>query len=170
MSAETTPTLFDAGAEKLQARIEDLEAELAIERAETKRLGDLYNRYRGEAAETTARTRALLRKEAWEALQPTDMFQRPLVDEIKWLRRHIVRVGRDLHRQFGRTDGTQCDCLGCELIIATDLREPGDVPEGALGPRSSLQQRLIAAEIELDRVRGLLAAYKGLSPNAEGNT
>jgi hypothetical protein len=170
MSADTTtPTLFDSDAE-LRARIEALETELKTERAEATRLGDLYSRYRKEAAQTTDRTRALIRKEAWEALRSTDVSQQPLVNEIKWLRHYIVRAGRDLHRQFGDPNppiGGWCRCLGCELIVATDLREPGDVPDGELGSRFSLQQRLIEAETERDRARNALAAYKACSPKPE---
>lgn len=145
-------------------RVKELEADLQAAYREQTRLSDLYSRYRGEAKEVTARTRALLRQEAWAAVTSTDTFNQPLIAEIKWLRHRIALAGRVLHRQFGRTDGTQCDCVGCELIVGTDLREPGEVPEGEFGPRSSLQQRLIAAETERDQARGAFAAYKALSP------
>lgn len=155
------PSLFDT-----DTRVKELEADLKAAYKEQSRLNDLYARYRKEAAELTDRTRAALRKEAWDAVNSTDTFNQPLITEIKWLRSHINTTGRALHRQFGHTDGAQCDCLGCELIIATDLREPGAVPDGELGPRTDLQQRLIESDNERDRYRDLLAMHKGM--NREG--
>jgi len=167
MSADTTPTLFDSDAEKLQARVEELEADLESARSEATRLNDLYVRYQKEASGLTDRTRATLRREAWAAVHSTDVFNQSLIGEIQWLRLHITQAGRALHRQFGHTDGTQCDCRGCELIVATDLRDPSDASEGELAPRTDLQQRLIAAETERDQARNALAAYKALSPKPE---
>jgi hypothetical protein len=149
------PTLFGDN-----RTAEDLRAELKAAYAEQSRLNDLYHRYSKEAAELSDRARAAARREAWDAVHSTDMFKQPLIDEIRWLRAHITRTGRALHRQFGRSDGARCDCAGCELIVATDLREPGDVPDGELGPRTPLQQRLVEAETKTFHAESMLHMVK----------
>lgn len=68
--------------------------------------------------------------------------------EIRWLREYIRRAGARLHVEHAQADVPpydRCRCVGCELIIGTDLRgEQGNLT--AVEARTELEQRLIEAE------------------------
>lgn len=68
--------------------------------------------------------------------------------EVRWLREYIRRAGAQLHDEHKQADVPpydRCRCVGCELIVGTDLRgEQQDLT--AAESRTALQQRVIDAE------------------------
>lgn len=93
-----------------------------------------------------------------------DQIELGPLGEIRWLRSYIKRAGQRLHEQHGNPNppkGDRCRCVGCDLIVGTDLDVEIPVGEGALA--TALQQRLIDAENERDRYQDLLAMQKAMT-------
>lgn len=153
-------TIFDTDT-SASSEIERLRADLAADRRELTRLGDLLHGYRRREAEAYRERHATARRAAWQAV--TGAARPPYITghaeltaaaEIQWLRTYIDQAGRRLHAVHGDPNppvGDRCRCPGCDLIVGTDL---GDRPECAdLPARNDVQRRLMDAEIELERAR-----------------
>jgi hypothetical protein len=147
----------------------ELEDDLKAAREEISRLDGLLHTYHREDTERARRQAARARKQAWKDFtrSPAADSGPTLVTEITWLRMHIEHAGRALHAQHGQDNPwpKSCKCVGCELIVATDIRETGAVHDDEIGPRSSVAQRLMEAELELDIAKSHLKFYQAKEPS-----